>query len=237
MINFSHWLGALMTSYKIIGSGYTPVRAMIDRAADMISLQKSCFALVLDKKGISGIFLGTPEEAWEGAAALSAKRHIHYTGRTYSRVLAVLPDMYEDLWLGGKGMYKLEPVVEDGGELIIYAPHIHKIIHTHGEIIRTIGYHVRDFFLKQWDRYKNTPWAILAHSTHVKGLGAYNPETGEEIPRIKVTLATGLSREICEEINLGYMDPQSLVPSKWEDKEDQGMLVVRDAGEQLYRVE
>ena len=27
----------------------------------------------------------------------------------------------------GKCMYKLEPVVADGGELIIYAPHIHEI--------------------------------------------------------------------------------------------------------------
>ncbi len=237
MIHFSHWLGALMTSYEIIGSGYTPVRAMIDRAAAMIALPKSCFAMVLDKKGIMGLFLGTPEEAWEGAAALSAQRHIHTTGRTFSRVLAVMPEMYDDLWVGGKGMYKLEPVVEDGGELIIYAPHIHKISDTHGETIMKIGYHVRDYFLAQWEKYKDIPWGILAHSTHVKGLGQYDPVSGEETPRIRVTLATGISKAICEQINLGYQNPQSLHPSQWEGKEDQGMLVVKDAGEQLYRVQ
>ena len=57
--------------------------------------------------------------------------------------------MYDELWVGGKCMYKLEPVVADGGELIIYAPHIHEISITHGSLIRRIGYHCRDYFLKQ----------------------------------------------------------------------------------------
>ena len=33
IINFTHWLGALITNYDVIGAGYTPVRAVIDRAA------------------------------------------------------------------------------------------------------------------------------------------------------------------------------------------------------------
>ena len=52
--------------------------------------------------------------------------------------------MYDEVWVGGKCMYKLEPVVADGGELIIYAPHIREISATHGSVIERIGYHTRD---------------------------------------------------------------------------------------------
>ena len=237
IINLTHWLGAILTSYAIIGSGYTPVRAVIDRAANMIALPKSCFSFVLDKQGVFGIFLGTPEISWEGAAALSAKHHIHKTGRTYRQVLAVMPEMYDDLWVGGKGMYKLEPVVADGGELIIYAPHIESVSRTHGKLIKVIGYHVCDYFLKQWDQFKQYPRGVLAHSTHVKGLGAYDAVTGKENPRIKVTLATGIPENVCRAINLGFREPGDINIAEWESNQDESVLVVRDAGEQLYRVE
>jgi len=237
MINLTHWLGAILTSYAIIGSGFTPVRAVIDRAASMIDLPKSCFSFVLDKQGVSGVFLGSPEKAWEDAAALSAKRHIHTTGRTYRQVLAVMPEMYDDLWVGGKGMYKLEPVVADGGELIIYAPHIESISYTHGKLIKDIGYHVCDYFLKQWDQFKQYPRAVLAHSTHVKGLGTYDASTGREDPRITVTLATSIPKDVCQAINLGFRDPAGINIAEWESLQDESTLVVKDAGEQLYRVE
>lgn len=125
-------------------------------------------------------------------------------------------------------MYKLEPVVADGGELIIYAPHIHEISITHGALIRRIGYHCRDYFLKQWDRYKDVPWGVLAHSTHVRGIGTY--EGGVERCRVQVTLATRISREICEEINLGYRDPATIDPKDFANREDGGCCWCRKPG-------
>jgi len=237
VIHLTHWLGALLTSSSIVGKGYTPVRAMIDRAAEMIEKPKTCFAYVLDKDGVKGIFTGTPEQAWEGASTLSEETHIIRTGRTYQRVLSVLPPMYTDLWVGGKGMYKVEPVAMDGGEVIIYAPHIHTISDTHGAILEKIGYHVCDYFTTQWDRFKDYPWGVLAHSTHVKGLGSYDPHTGLEIPRIKVTLATGIPEAVCHAINLGYRDPATIIIEDWAGREDEGTLLVRNAGEHLYRVQ
>jgi nickel-dependent lactate racemase len=144
--------------------------------------------------------------------------------------------MYDELWVGGKGMYKLEPVMADGGELIIYAPHINTISLHQGALIKQIGYHVKDYFLKQWDSFKHIPWGVLAHSTHVKGLGTYDAQTGEEHPRIQVTLATGIPEETCRAINLGYRDPASIDIEAWSGREDEGFLLVREAGEQLYRV-
>lgn len=237
IIHITHWLGALFTNLRVNGSGYTPIRAVVDRAAAFIERPKSCLAFVLDQQGVFGAFFGTPEDAWEGASALSAKKHIVYTGRTYQRALAVLPEMYAELWVGGKGMYKVEPVIADGGEVILYAPHLRQISQSHGDLIRQVGYHVRDYFLKQWEQYQHIPWAVLAHSTHVKGLGTYDAETGRETPRIQVTLATGIPEKTCRQINLGFQDPESIHLSAWEGREDQGLLLVKQAGERLYRVQ
>ena len=118
-----------------------------------------------------------------------------------------MPPLYDDLWTAAKGMYKAEPAVADGGEVVIYAPKLDEISYTHGRLIDEIGYHCRDYFLGQWDRFKDYPGGILAHSTHVKGLGSYDVESGIETPRIKVTLATGIPRARCENVNLGYLDP------------------------------
>ena len=142
--------------------------------------------------------------------------------------------MYDELWVGGKCMYKLESVVADGGELIIFAPHLKEVSVTHGRILKQIGYHTRDYFLAQWEQFKDYPWGILAHATHVKGIGTY--ENGVERPRIQVILATGIPEETCRQINLGYRDLDSIDVSQWEGREDEGRLYVPRAGEMLYKL-
>ena len=133
-------------------------------------------------------------------------------------------------------MYKMEPAVADGGEVVIYAPHVKEVSHVHGKLLDQVGYHCKDYFLKQWDRFKDVPGGILAHSTHAKGLGTYDPATGVESPRIRVTLATGIPRERCRKINLGYLSPQEIHLDEWQNREEDGILVVPHAGEVLYRI-
>ncbi len=234
--NFTHWLGALITSYEVIGTPHTPVRAVIDRAAALIDRPTLCFALVVTYQGLAGMYVGSPQEAWQAAAGLSSQLHVLYVDKPYRRVLSVMPTMYDDLWTAAKGMYKMEPAIADGGEVIIYAPHITEISYTHGKVLDEIGYHVRDYFAKQWDRFKGYPWGVLAHSTHLKGMGEYDAETGIERPRIQVTLATSIPRERCERVNLGYLDPASIDLSEWQGREAEGILMVPKAGELLYRV-
>lgn len=234
IIDMFHWLGALITNPMIIGHKYTPVRSVVDRAAAFLDIERMCMSLVVKKEGLAGLFIGTPEEAWESASDLSDKLHIVYKDRRYKTVLSQAPEMYDELWTGGKCMYKLEPVVEDGGELIIYAPHIREISEMHGRIIEQIGYHVKDYFVKQPERFKDIPGGVMAHSTHVKGIGSY--EGGIEHPRINVILATGISEEVCRKINLGYMDPATIRIEDYMDREEEGILYVPRAGEQLYRL-
>jgi nickel-dependent lactate racemase len=235
VIDFTHWLGALITSREVIGTRHTPVRAVIDRAASFIDVSKLCFSLVVKGHGdLVGLYVGAPEEAYVAAADLSAQHHIVYVERPFKRVLSVMPEMYDDLWTAAKGMYKMEPAIADGGEVVIYAPHIDEVSYTHGRVIDEIGYHVRDYFLKQWDRFKGYPWGVLAHSTHLRGVGTY--ENGVERPRIRVTLATSIPRERCERIGLGYLDPDTVDLDAWRGREDEGIVVVPRAGEMLYRV-
>ncbi len=234
VINFTHWLGALITNYEIIGAGYTPVRAVIDRAAAMVSVPTACFALVVTPAGLAGLYFGNARAAWEQAAALSAQRHIIWLDAPVRQVLSVMPEMYADIWTAGKGMYKIEPVVADGGEVIIYAPHINSVSFTHGPLIEEIGYHCRDYFLAQPERFAAYPGGVLAHSTHVKGQGRYDPATGVETPRVTVTLATGISPELCRKLNLGYRDPASIDVAAWSKRD--GVMVVPRAGEMLYRL-
>lgn len=234
IINFTHWLGALITSYEIIGTQDTPVRQVIDRAASMIPRPRHAFCSVVTHNGVEGLFFGSPEDAFAGAAELAARVHIRRVSKPYRQVLSVLPEMYDELWVGAKGMYKLEPVVADGGEVILYAPRLDEISVTHGALIREVGYHVRDYFVKQWSRFENYPWGVLAHSTHLRGIGTY--DNGIECPRIQVTLATGIPEEITRAVNLNYRDPAGINPSEWAGREDEGILMVPRAGEDLYRV-
>ena len=234
MLNFFHWLGAVITNPRIIGTKHTPVRQTIESAAAMIPTDTLAFCMVMQANRTVGMFFGEVADAWSAAADLSDQANVLYMDRSFDSILSRAPEMYDDLWTGGKCMYKLEPIVADGGELIIYAPHITEISVTHGDIIEKIGYHTRDYFLSQWDKFKDFPWGILAHSTHVRGIGTYID--GVERPRVQVTLATGIPEETCRKVNLGYRDPASIDVAQWQGCEDQGRLFIPKAGEMLYKI-
>ncbi len=235
ILNFFHWLGAVVTNPMIIGNKWTPVRKVVDRAGALVKANKLCFCMVVDPaKKLAGLTVGSPEAAWDEASELSRRIHITYKDRPFHTILSCAPEMYDEIWTAGKCMYKLEPVLADDGELIIYAPHITEISVTHGAIIERIGYHCRDYFLKQWDKFKHEPWGVLAHSTHVRGIGKY--ENGVEKCRAQVTLATQIPEEKCRKINLGYRDLKKINIEDYANREDEGVLLVRKAGEMLYHL-
>jgi nickel-dependent lactate racemase len=236
IIDFTHWLGALCTSMATIGVRDTPVRRVIHRAADFVRPQVLCVAMALDGEALHGLWVGPHREAFEAAARLSERLNVVTVPRPFRRVLSMPAERYDDLWTAAKAMYKTEPVIADGGEVVIYAPRLSEVSYTHGRLIDEVGYHVRDYFLGQWERFRDVPGAILAHSTHVKGSGTYDVATGIERPRIRVTLATAIPEERCRRIDLGYLDPREVDLARWEGREEEGILVVPHAGEKLYRL-
>ncbi len=218
-----------------IGIKDTPVRRVIQRAAAFVPRPVLVIALALKGHDLHGLYIGSYDEAWSKAADLWAQLNIIHVDRPFQRVLSMPSAKYDDLWTAAKAMYKTEPAIADGGEVIIYAPHLTEISYTHGKLIEQVGYHVKEYFLKQWDRFKDVPGSILAHSTHVKGMGSYDAETHVESPRIQVTLATGIPAKRCRKVNLGYADYHQIDPLDWEGREQDGILLVRNAGEMLYR--
>ncbi|MHB8293445.1 MAG: lactate racemase domain-containing protein [Acidimicrobiales bacterium] len=238
LIDVSHWLGALLTSRAIIGRpGVTAVRRMIDLAASRVPISVNCAAFVsTPSAALEGVYVGSATGAWAGAAALAGQTHVARVPGAFERVLSIAPDRYPDIWTAAKAMYKLEPVVADGGELVIYAPHVRTFSVVHGEQLARVGYHVRDYFLQQWERFADVPWKILAHSTHVKGDGTCNSSDGEQ-PRIRVTLAPSIPKEIVEAHSLSYRRPDDPELKRWQVDHDPQTFIVLDAGEILYRLE
>jgi nickel-dependent lactate racemase len=235
LIDLSHWLGALITSARIIGTqGITPVRALIDEAAAMIPARRLALCVVTGAEpgSLRSVAFGAPEQAWSAAAEVSAQAHIKYLDKPVRRVLSLLPVKYDDLWTGAKGFYKVEPVVADGGQVVLYAPHITEIARTHPAISQ-IGYHCRDYFVKQWDKFSGYHLADLAHSTHLRGAGTFDAASGERL-RVTVTLATAIPEPVVRSVNLDYLHPGAVDIEDWAADPD--TLVVPDAGERLYRL-
>ena len=235
MINATHWLGALAGVRKTIGIRDTPVRKMIHSAAAQLRTPVTLISLVVEKEGVSGLFIGDPISAWKNAADHSAGRHIRKYEKPFQRVLSAPPTMYDELWTAAKAMYKLDPVIADGGEIIVYAPHLTEVSRVHQKYIYEIGYHSLDFFLKQWEKYQHIPLGVLAHSTHFHGDGQYT--AGQEQSRVKVILSSQIPKADCKKLNLGYLDPAKIKVEEWKGREDEGVLYVPQAGEVLYRVE
>lgn len=236
MIHQTHWLGALLGSYNIIGTGTTPVRALIDIAASKVPVPVVCLALVLSGTDIAGLYFGAAREAWSLAAEQSSETHIQWVEHPFRRVLALIPEMYADLWTGAKGMYKSDPAVADGGEVILYAPHITEASYSHRDFLDKVGYHSAEYFLKQPKRFAEIPRGILAHSIHLYGQGSYDAAKGIEKPRIHVTLATAIPESRCRELNLGYLDYRTINFEEWRNREAEGVKLIPHAGEILYRL-
>jgi len=234
VLDLFHWLAALLSSLRIIGVYPNPVREILDRAASFIPVETRFFCATVTEKKVKCISFGTHEEAWPVAVERAREHNIRYLDKPVKRILALCPEMYDEFWVAGKCMYKLEPVLEDGGELIIYAPHISEISKTHGVHLKRVGYHVRDYFLAHWEDVQDVPLAALTQSVLVRGDGSY--ENGVETPRVQVTLASGISEAECRALNLSYRDPAAIDVEAWRRSGEEGLLVVEHAGETLYRL-
>ncbi len=234
MINFFHWLGAGVGTLASIGHLDTPVRRIINRAGQFIDVPILSLNSVMKDRDWMGLYIGSVIEAHVAACGLSSQIHITWVDRPYTRVLSVLSDLFDEFWTGAKGLYKLQPVVADGGEIVLFAPKVKEISSTHGATIEQVGYHVFEYLNAHLDRYAGLNRVAVGHGVHVVGEGTYR--NGVERMRIKTTLATGIPEDVCRRVGLNYLDPASIDIAEWENRENEGILVVHDSGEQLYRV-
>ena len=236
----THWLGALAGIENIIGEVETPTRKLIEAAADLIAARVISLNSVVSRDATGklityALFTGDIRDAFRRAAEVSRRVHIRYTGRKYKTVVALLDPHYDEMWVGGKASYKLGAIVEDAGELIIYAPHLTKLSETHGALIEKYGYapleSVRDMLGASQELRENL--CIAAHLAHVAYAGRTD-EQGRIVPRYRITMATGLDEQTCKRVNLGYLDHRTLNLDALRSQPD--TLIVADAGRDLYSV-
>jgi nickel-dependent lactate racemase len=240
LTHMTHWLGALATIENVIGRVETPTRRVIEAAAALVQTKVISLTSVTtrDRAGLHthALFAGDINESLRRAAAVSAKVHIKYTGRRYKRVVALLDKHYDELWVGGKASYKLGSVIEEGGELIIYAPHLNQLSATHGRLIEKYGYapleQVRE--MVEWSDELRANLCVAAHLAHVSYGSSRNAE-GKISPRYRITLASAVSEEACRRVNLGFLDYHTFQRKRYEADPD--TLVVEEAGRDLYLVQ
>jgi nickel-dependent lactate racemase len=240
LTHMTHWLGALAGIETIIGNVDTPTRHLIESAADLVPARVISLNTVVSRNQDGelltyALYAGDVREAFRKAAAISSQVHIRYTGRKYKRVVALLDPHYDEMWVGGKASYKLGAIIEDGGELIIYAPHLSRISDTHGALIEKYGYapleSVRDMLGVSQELRENL--CIAAHLAHVAYAGRLD-ENGKIVTRYRITMATGIDEETCKRVKLGYLDYRNL---PWDAlRKDTDTLFVENAGRDLYKV-
>ena len=237
VIDTSHWLGALIGSARIIGTrGITPVRDLVQSAAAMIPCRRAAVTCVVrsGSHDVHRVAVSEPPlAAWDAAAAVSAQVHVRHLDRPVRRVLSVVSDRYDEMWVAAKGFYKVEPVVADGGEVTLLAPRVDAVSRTFGTDIERVGYHSREWLLAHLDEFADVRGSVLAHCTHARGIGSVAPD-GSDRPRVNLVLATGLDRATTDRLTVGWRDPAGVDEREWA--EDPDALVVHDAGEILYRL-
>jgi nickel-dependent lactate racemase len=240
LTHLTHWLGALATIEEVIGRVETPTRRLIEAAAAFVPTRVIAFTTVStrDQSGLRtrALFAGDLRGTVRRAADVSQQVHVRYTGRRYQRVVALLDEHYDELWVGGKASYKLGGIIERGGELIIYAPHLSAISATHGALIEKYGYapleRVRDMVEGSDELRANL--CVAAHLAHVSYAGDKGAD-GVVTSRYRITLAANLPEETCRRVNLGYLDMRTFDPRAFRDDPD--TLTVENAGRDLYLVD
>lgn len=236
LTNATHWIAALAGIENIIGRIETPTRHLIELAADHINAEIINFSSSVSRNSGSelvthALFAGDLRLSFRGAAEVSREINVKFIDRIYERVIAVLDKHYTDLWTGGKASYKLGGLIEDGGELVIYAPHLTKLSETHGAAVEKFGYapieQVKEWAAGSHELQKNL--CVAAHLAHVSysGSGA-DPKR----PKYKITMASGLSDPLCKKVGLGFADHENFDLAAASD--DAETLVIQNAGRDLY---
>lgn len=236
----THWLGALASIEKVIGRVETPTRHLFEAAADCVPARVISLSSVVTRDDgrlrTHALFCGDFRLAVRQAAEVSRHVHIKYTGRKYRRVIALLDQHLEDLWVGGKASYRLGPVIKEDGELIIYAPHLTSLSDVHGELIKRYGYapleRIRELVAESKELQNNL--CVAAHLAHVSFAGRRLAD-GTIAPRYSITLASAVDEDTCRRVNLGYMNPRSFRREDYLGDAD--TLIVEQAGRDLYLVQ
>jgi len=249
VIDLFHWAAVLVGIPHIIGTVDNSAREVINKGSsyvfNKIKVPVLLFNMIFEEKEHQvipkGLYMGVEFDgfikAYKQAARASSQLHVIYLDEPLECAVQVIDKSYDEIWTAGKGSYKLQSpgVMAPGGEIIIYAPHIN-CFHSRQEMdlaLKRIGYHCKDYVKKYLELNPDFSKNIAAHVINVRGAGSFDVNSGKEEFDFKVTLATGISQEVCESVGLGYRNPDSI---RKEDFIGQGKLWIENGGKYLYKI-
>jgi len=219
-IHKTHFLGAAYGMERIMGRGASPVRRVLNHAAETFLGDLPIIHVITvlgadeeNKQQVRGLFIGDDDECFERASALSQNVNIHTMEKPLDRVVVYLdPVEYKSTWLGNKSIYRTRMAIADGGELIVLAPGV-KMFGEDPEIdrlIRKYGYHGTRTTL---DAVKNNRelqenLSAAAHLIH-----------GSSEGRFSITYCTGgLTRDEVERVGFNYASVDEMI-TKYKPQE------------------
>jgi lactate racemase len=249
VIDAFHWAAVLVGIPKILGTVDNNGRDIINAGARAIFSNIKCpiysynMVNIESRSGAvpTGLYIDKDYDgfisAYRKAAGASSKVHIKYLESPLSQVVQEIPSNYDEIWLAGKGSYKLQKpgVLKKGAEVIIYAPHI-KCFHTNPDIeedLFSLGYHCRDHICSLMKNAANISRNAASHLINVCGPGIFDPETRKEDLAFKVTLATSIPEDKCKKVGLGYRNPSTIIKN---DFNSPGKLWIEEGGKYLYEL-
>ena len=214
----------------------TPVRALINEGAALVPAERLAFCVVGESEHASdlhSVSFGDTIASWANAAEVCAATHVTYLDAPVDRVLSIVPAMYEDIWTGAKGFYKLEPVVADGGEVDPLRPAHHR------DLDEPPGDQRDRLPLPRLLREAVGP--VQAHPLgHARALDPparrghlRRRDRRGAAARAGSPWRRGIPEEVCRAANLGYLDPASVDVAA---EAEPGTFVVPNAGEVLFRL-
>ena len=249
VIDLLHWTAVLIGIPGIIGAINNPARDVINKGTSYIFNKIKCPTLSLimvfkekEHRVIpKGLYFGEGMngciEAYKKAAHASSQLHVIYIDEPLNLAVQVIDKNYDEIWTAGKGSYKLQGpgVMAEGGEIIIYAPHI-DCFHSDKKMdldIKKIGYHCKDYVKNYLTSNPGFSRNIASHVINVRGEGKFNQRNGEEKFAFKVTLASGISKEICKSVGLGYRNPKTICQKDFMGK---NKLWIQNGGKYFYQL-
>jgi nickel-dependent lactate racemase len=212
-INRSHYLGAVYGMERIMGHAITPVRNVLNYAADhfLRHLPIVYVQTVVGRKAdgglaVRGLFIGDDVECFLKAAELSLKVNFEMVEKPISKAVVYLdPDEFHSTWIGNKAIYRTRMALADNADLIILAPGVKEFGEDKGidSLIRKYGYRGTPATLE----------AVRANADLSSNLGAAaHLIHGSSEGRFKITYCPGhLSKAEIEGVGFNYGDLNAML--------------------------
>jgi len=148
-IHRSHYLGAVYGMERIMGRADTPVRQLLNRAANQFlrDLPIVYVLTVVASDGgrivTRGLFIGDDMECFYEAAELALRVNFVMLDAPIRKAVVYLdPGEFRSTWLGNKAIYRTRMALADGAELVVLAPGVKEFGEdaTMDKLIRQFGY-------------------------------------------------------------------------------------------------